>query len=719
MNRKILIKQRDLTDCGAACLCSVAAHYKLELPVSRVRQLAGTDKRGTNVLGLIEAAEKIGLQATGARGNEDSLLKIPLPSIMHLLIKDQLQHFVVLYKVNRRYVYYMDPAEGRIVKRPRLHFMQEWTRVLVVLMPAETFTTGKHSVSNLSRFWQLIRPHKMMMLQALVGALVFTVLGLASSIYVQKIIDHVLVEGNLRLLNLLSVVMIVLLLFQITIGTLKSVFALQTGQHIDSRLILGYYKHILALPQRFFDTMRVGEIMSRINDAVKIRTFVNEVALDIVVNILIIFFSLGLMFLYYWKLALVMLTIIPFYIILFIISKKLSKQQQRMLMENSAELESQLVESLNSAGTIKMFGLENSANNKTQTSFLRLLRTIYSAGTSALAIGNFSELITRVFTIIILWSGSYFVLQNELSPGELLSFYALIGYLTTPATSLIGANRKIQDALIAADRLYEIIDLETETNSDPKIELTKENNGNIIFDRIRFRYGTRGIVFDGLSLVIHAGESTAIVGESGSGKSTLMALLQNLYPLQDGSITIGGIDLRHVSNASLRKLVGVVPQDIDLFAGTIIENIAIGDAEPDMYHLVFICELLGMKGFIESLPRQYYTMINEQGVNFSGGQRQRIALARALYRDPEILILDEATSSLDPLAEKQVKEALSWFSSKGKTLIIIAHRLSTIKHCGQIMVLKNGRLAECGKHEELLSADGMYAALWDHHSSRL
>ncbi|HTE23881.1 peptidase domain-containing ABC transporter [Flavitalea sp.] len=719
MNKNILIRQRDITDCGAACLCSVAAHYKLKLPVSRVRQLAGTDRRGTNVLGLVEAAEKIGMRARGARGNENSLVQIPLPAIAHLVMRDQLHHFVVIYKVNAGYVFYMDPAEGKIVKRSREKFGQEWSKVLVLLMPAEKFSPGIQTDSNLSRFWHLIRPHKMMMLQALVGALVFTVLGLASSIYVQKIIDHVLVEGNLRLLNLLSVVMIVLLLFQLTIGAMKSVFALQTGQHIDARLILGYYKHTLLLPQRFFDTMRVGEIISRINDAVKIRAFVNDVALDIVVNILIIFFSIGLMFLYYWKLALIMLTIVPFYLLLFAISKNLSKKQQRVLMENSAELETQLVESLNAAGTIKRFGLEDFANIKTETSFLKLLRSIYSAGTSALAVGNVSELITRLFTIIVLWSGSYFVLQKELSPGELLSFYALIGYLTTPAATLISANRNIQDALIAADRLYEIIDLETENNNDAKIELTKENNGDIIFDRIHFKYGTRGSVFEGLSLIVRRGESTAIVGESGSGKSTLMALLQNIYPLQSGSITIGGLDLRHVSNASLRKIVGVVPQEIDLFAGTIIENIAIGDPEPDMYHLVFICQLLGLKEFIESLPRHYHSILNEQGVNLSGGQRQKIALARALYRNPEILILDEATSSLDPLSEKQVHQALSWFSSGNKTLIIIAHRLSTIKNCQQILVLQNGRLAESGNHEELITAAGSYADLWNYHNNRL
>lgn len=716
MRKEIKIKQRDITDCGAACLASIASHYKLRLPVSRIRQFAGTDKRGTNVLGLIEAAEKLGFQAKGAKGPFESLFKIPLPAIAHLELKNQLHHYVVIYKATSKFILVMDPADGKLYKHTHQAFKELWTGVIVLIVPDESFTTGNEKVSNIKRFWQLIQPHSSVMLQAVIGAVIYTILGLSTSIYMQKIIDFVLVEGNLRLLNLLSVAMIVILIFQLLIGFYKSLFALQTGQQIDAKLILGYYKHLLKLPQRFFDTMRVGEIISRVNDAVKIRMFVNDVSLSLVVNVLIIGFSISLMFLYYWKLAAIMLLVIPVYALLYFISNKINKKWQRTLMEDSAELETQLVESLTAAGTIKRFGLESYANEKTENRFYKLLQTIYRTSVYSLYTGNAIEFFTRLFTIVLLWAGSYFVIKGELSPGELLSFYALIGYLTGPAASLIGANKNIQDALIAADRLFEIIDLETETNDDNKVNITSGLTGSIVFENVSFRYGTRTQVFTNLNLTIEKGKSTAIVGESGSGKSTLMSLLQNLYPIKDGRITIGDFELNHISNKSLRQLIGVVPQHIDLFAGTIIENIAIGDYEPDMQRILFLSRLTGINDFIEKLPANYHTVLNEQGVNLSGGQRQRLAIVRALYRNPEILILDEATSSLDPASETQIQQALQWFLQQGKTIIIIAHRLSTIRSCNKILVMQNGTLVESGVHEELLLANGAYASLWKFHS---
>lgn len=712
MRKGVKIKQHDIADCGAACLVSVSAHYRLQLPISRVRQIAGTDKQGTSVLGIVEAAEKLGFQAKAAKGNIDSLARIPLPAIAHLVVKNVLNHYVVIYNVTSKYVAYMDPMDGEIHTRSLQEFAAEWTGVIILLLPEEDFKEGSQKTSNVSRFWELLAPHKSMLLQALIGALIYTILGLSSSLYVQKIVDFVLVEGNIRLLNLLSIIMLIILVFQMIISYFKSMIGLRTGQMIDARLILGYYKHLFRLPQRFFDTMRVGEIISRINDAVKIRAFINDVALTMVVNILVIVFSIGIMFLYYWKLALIMLAIIPIYFIVYQIANRINKIWQRRLMENGAELEAQLVESINAAGTVKRFGLEDYITTKTETRFVTLLRSIYTSSVKGLHLGNAASFVTSLFTIIILWVGSYYVVQRELSPGELLSFYALIGYFTGPAASLITANKSIQDALIAANRLFEIVDLEVESGDTNKVTFLPGMMGDIVFNNVYFRYGTRAMVFEGLNMAIQKNKSTAVVGESGSGKSTLVSLVQNLYPLNEGNIAIGALDIKYISNSSLREAIAIVPQQVDLFAGTIIENIAIGDYEPDIAKIMALCKLLGINEFIEKLPSNYNTLISEQGVNFSGGEKQRIAIARALYRNPEILILDEATSSLDPISEQKVQETLRWFKGQDKTIITIAHRLSTVKNADEILVLENGKLIEQGTHAALLQLKGKYALLW-------
>lgn len=388
-------------------------------------------------------------------------------------------------------------------------------------------------------------------------------------------------------------------------------------------------------------------------------------------------------------------------------------------MEEAAALESQLVESMNAIGTIKQFGLEDVTHDKTSERFFQLLQSVYNSSIYSIYIGTGTEFFTRIFTIGLLWTGSYYVISHELSPGELLSFYALIGYFTGPASALIGANKQIQDALIAADRLFEIIDLETEQQKNTAIQFNRNQIANIHFKNIYFRYGTRSVVFEGFNLEIIKGQSTAIVGETGSGKSTLSALLQNLYPIKSGNIFIGSIDIQNISNHTLRKLIAVVPQQIDLFNGTVLDNIAIGDSSPDLARVVQLCELLGIHQFITQLKDGYFCTLNEQGNNLSGGQRQRLAIARALYRDPEILILDEATSNLDPISEQQVQDTLQWFQLQGKTIIIIAHRLSTVRNCNSIVVLQNGKLVEQGSHEVLMSKKEYYYRLWQQFHGRI
>lgn len=708
---KITIKQHDITDCGAACLASISSHYNFEIPIARIRQYASTDKKGTNVLGLLEAAQKLGFEAKGVRGDFDSLFKIPKPAIAHVIVKEKLQHYVVIYAITKSYVKIMDPGDGKMHKKSHEEFKKEWTGVLVLLLPDEEFTQGNEKVPVYKRFWFLLRPHKFILVQAFVGSVIYTLLGFSTAIYIQKITDYVLVGGNTNLLNLLSVIMLVLLAFQIIISVFKDVFLIKTGQQIDVRLILGYYKHLLKLPQQFFDTMRVGEIISRINDAVKIRNFINGVALSLTVNVLIVIFSFALMFSYYWKLALIMLTIIPFYAVIYYFTNRLNKKTERKIMERSADLESQFVESLNSVGTIKRFGLEDFANIQTETRFISLLHTGYKSALNSVFSGTSSQFIARLFTIILLWSGSFFVISREITPGELLSFYAIVGYLTGPIAQLIGANKQIQNALIAADRLFEIMDLERE-ESENKMTLKKENIGDIHFKNVDFRYGSRVEVFKDFNLEIPKGKITAIVGESGSGKSTLISLLQNIYPIQGGNITIGNSDLKYIENSSLRNLVAVVPQKIDLFAGNVIENIAVGEFEPDMERVINICKTIGIIDFIEKLPNSFGTYLGENGATLSGGQKQRIAIARALYKNPEILVLDEATSSLDSTSENYIQKAIQSLRRQNKTIVLIAHRLSTVINADKIVVLEAGKVIEQGNHTDLFESEGRYYQLW-------
>lgn len=714
----IKVKQRDLSDCGAACLASVAAHYKLRLPVARIRQYAGTDQRGTTVLGMIAAAEQLGFQAKGVKGTAESLPKLPLPAIVHIVVNKQLHHFVVLYKVTRRYITVMDPADGKMHRYNHEDFTAMWTGVLILLQPASSFHTGNEKISLFKRLLLLLQPHRSVLLQVLTGAVVYTLLGLATAIYMQKITDHILPQGNSNLMNLLSTGMILILLLQIVMGVLRTVFTVKIGQQIDLRLILGYYKHLLRLPQQFFDTMRTGEIISRINDAVKIRAFINDVGINLVVNILIVLFSFALMFTYYWKLACFMLVLGPLYLLVYLITNRLNASIQRRLMEESAELESQLVESVNAAGTIKRFGLEEFSDMKTEVVFTRLLKRVYSSSMNNVFSSSATELLSRLFTILLLWIGAGYVLGNQLTPGELLSFYALTGYFTGPMATLIGSNRSFQEARIAADRLFEIMDLQQETTSQ-QIQLTREMAGDIRFEQVAFRYGSRAQVFRNLNLRIKKGEVTAIVGESGSGKSTLAGLLQYLYPVQKGHIYIGDYDIRYIDSRSLRELVSVVPQKIDLFSGNVIENIAIGELQPDYKKMMEICNRLGITAFIESLPNGFLTFLGENGATLSGGQKQRIAIARALYRNPEILILDEATSSLDTYAEHYVQQVVSYMRSIGKTIIIIAHRLSTVMQADNILVLHEGELVEEGGHYALLERKGNYFNLWKDHASAL
>jgi len=413
----VSFKQRDATDCGPACLKYVAHHHRLRLPIPSLRQLVGTGSNGSSVYALVEAAKSLGFSAKGVKGPVEALAGVPVPAIAHVLIDRRLWHYVVLVKWSPRHAKVMDPAVGRVERWPHEKFKTVWTGVLILLAPGGGFQPGDHTSPPWRRFWGLIAPHKAMLIQAFAGAMVSTVLALSMSVYVQKIVDGVIPEGNPRLLNLLTVAMLVLLGFRVVLGVFQSLLSLQTAQHIDATLILAYYRRLLRLPQPFFDAMRVGEITSRVADAVKIRNFLNNALLNLLLNPLILGFSLWAMFFYSWKLALVSLALIPANLMIYGVSNRLNREYQRRIMERAADFEAQLVESLNAQSVLRRFRLEEWAGLKTEARLVRLLKIVWCAAVGGLGCGTATTLITQTYMIALLWIGTRLVLEAGLTPG--------------------------------------------------------------------------------------------------------------------------------------------------------------------------------------------------------------------------------------------------------------------------------------------------------------
>lgn len=713
MKRIRAIQQHDITDCGATCLSAIVQYYGSKIPISQLRQLSGTDQHGTSILGIVQAAEALGLQAKAVKGHSESLPLIPVPSIVHVILPSGLHHYQVLIKVGRQRLWIMDPGDGRIHHIRIDEFLTGWSGIVVLFAPMVDFKAEQKCTSALSKFVLFARPHKADLLLAFIGAVIFTLLGFSTAIFVQKLVDDIIEQNNLVLLNVLGCFMILLLFMQTIIGIIRSIIGFRIGQVMDARLITGYYRHLFNLPLKFFDTMRVGEIVSRVNDAVKIRLFINDTALGIMLNMLIVFFTIILMLLYYWKLAILVLALFPIYWLLHFITNYINRGGQRRLMEKAADLEANFVESLQGAATVKRLGLEGYVIAKTESSFFRFVNSAYRTGLHNLYAGTSADFLNRLLIILVLWEGGWLVMKQQMSVGELLSFYSLIGYFTGPVSWLISSGKSIQDALIAADRLFEVTDLEIEScKGAPAIKLSQDNFADIQFTAVNFRYGTRAPVLNNLSLCFPKGKITAVVGESGSGKSTISNLLQNLYPVKEGKITIGSIPIQYFTKESIRALIGVVPQQVDLFSGSIAENIAIGDTNPDLVRIVQCCQLVGASKFIDELPDGYHNKIGEKGTSLSGGQQQKIGIARALYRQPEVLIMDEATAHLDPLSEQYILNLVRQLKASGKTVIIIAHRLSTILSADTIHVLRKGEIELSGSHDTLLQKSEYYASLW-------
>lgn len=713
MKKYHCIRQHDITDCAAACLATISRQYGFKTSITKIREVAGTDTRGTNAYGVVKAAQELGFTAKGAKGDKDAFFsEFPLPAIAHIVVDDALLHYVVIHKITQKQIIIADPAKGIVKKTPE-EFFEEWTGVLVFLVPSNDFQKGKDTKNIYERFWGLLIPQKQLLIDVFVGSIIITLLGIFGAFYFQTLVDDIIPSGTTKTLHILSIGIVLLHLFSILLGYMRGQLLLYLSQKLDIALLLGYYDHVLKLPMNFFGTRQVGEIVSRFQDASTIRDAISGVTLSVMIDT---FMAIaGGIILYLKNKTLFGITVIMLilYCILVFAFKKAFKKGNEKQLEGNAKLTSYLVESLNGIQTVKAFNGEETVQNETEFRFIKLMRDTFKLSHLVNIQASLKSFVESVGGVAILWVGAYNVIEGNMTIGDLITFNSLLGYFIGPIKNLIDLQSSMQTAIVASDRLGEILDLEIERNYEASHKIHPDNlKGDIVFDDVTFRYGTRSIILENFNINIQQGQRIAIVGESGSGKSTLAKLLLNFYKPETGSITISDYALQDIDLEDLREKIAYIPQETFLFSGSILDNLIFGIDRVDMEEVIRCATQAQLHDFINSLPLRYDTHLDENGSNLSGGQRQRMAIARAMLKKPDILILDEATSNLDTVTEKAIQETIDEYS-EDMTTIIIAHRLSTIRQCDKIYVMDKGQMIESGTHEELLAnPNGYYSSLY-------
>lgn len=706
------ILQNDETDCGPACLAAIFKKYNLKVSIAKIRDIAGTDRQGTSAYGLVKVIEHFGFQQKVVEADKSVLTpKIPLPAIAHVVIDNSLLHYVVITKIKDDTVVVSDPAKG-IVKYKKEDFLKIWTKILILIAPTNNSQKGNKKQSTLISFFRLLISQKWLLLKIFILSMILTSLGIITSFYYQVIMDNVVPSLSIQTLNYVSVITLCLFLVQIGINFLRGILIVKLEQRIDIPIMLGYYNHALILPMKFYSMRDTGEIISRFNDASSIRDIVSDASLTIMMDTIMAVVGAVVLFNCNRLLFLISVVVLILYGIIVFIYNKPIKKINRKIMEMNSKVTSQFVETINGIETIKVFNQEKNEETKTDKLYKKFLKKIFNGGILSLSQQTVTMFVAVVGELVILWVGTACVIKGNLTLGELITFNALLGYFINPIKNLINLQPSIQTAVVAADRLGEILDIAPEYNdeqdqSDNKIRFSKVSISNL-----DFRYGTRDLVLRHINLEIHRGEKIAFVGESGSGKTTLAKLLVRLYEQEKGSIKLDSSDIREFSISQIRNNISYISQNTFLFSGTIKENLLFGNSDATDYDISQVCKMCELEEYINSLPLKLNTRIEENGKNLSGGQKQRLAIARALLNNPEILIMDEATSNLDYITEKSIEKTINTFLGN-MTTIIIAHRLSTIKDCDKIFVFRNGEIVETGNHKDLLNQKGYYYQLWN------
>jgi ATP-binding cassette subfamily B protein len=622
-------------------------------------------------------------------------------------------HYIVIYGISKNQVWVADPARG-FVKMGVDEFEKGWTGTCLLFTPGTDMLQLAATRSPWIRFVGYLKPHKKLLLHLLIATLVIEVLGIAPPIIVQNVLDTVVVHQNYALLNLLIVGLILAHVFTQLTTLLRTFLSNFMVRSLDFNMMSGFFKHALSLPLSFFTNRRTGDIFARFQENETIRAFMTESSISTLLNILMVFLYFGVLFMYNVQMTLLLVAfVIPIAVLTVAVTPRI-KNYARREFETSTDAESVLMETISGAETVKAMGIERSMRLKWEKKYANALDVQYRSQRFEALVGFASQMLNSATSVVILWIGASLVLSQQLTIGQLIAFNMLMGSVMSPLMGLIGIWDELHEAGVAMERLGDVLDMDPEQKpSELQSQVAiPDLQGDVRFENVYFRYGGKetSYVLEDISFEFKGGQLIAFVGQSGSGKTTLAKLLVGFNPPTEGKIFVDGYDLTQINMEYYRAQIGYVLQGNLLFSGTIAENIALGDENPDRRRVIEVAKLADAHGFVSNTPLGYEQVVGERGMGLSGGQMQRLCIARALYNDPKLLIFDEATSALDTQSESNILGSMREIL-KGRTAVVIAHRLSTIMNADKILVLYEGSIIEEGTHQELVDKKGMYYQL--------